>query len=223
MKGKITRFFSGKGYGFATDENNESRFFHISDVVNEDQGIVVGSKIEFIPSTSDKGLICKKVTLISSKKKSFFSIGNTNIKVKNIKEFGTSTDLYRIKSIKVPVYELNLNYVSKRATMGKNPLKWLLLPEKYKATVKKVEVPIHMFSEYYDEGKKMYHLPYKKVLSGDKITNEKDAGPTGIKASNAKEVYMKYLFVTTYQNDNYRFYEDEIDIKERLAELEESC
>jgi hypothetical protein len=86
-----------------------------------------------------------------------------------------------------------------------------------------VEVPIHMFSEYYDEGKKMYHLPYKKVLSGDKITNEKDAAPTEIKASNAKEVYMKYLFVTTYQNDNYRFYEDEIDIKERLAELEESC
>jgi hypothetical protein len=79
-----------------------------------------------------------------------------------------------------------------------------------------------MFSEYYYEGKKMYNLPYKKVLAGDKITNEKDAG-TEIKASNTKEVYMKYLFVTTYQNDNYRFYEDEIDIKEQLAELEDSC
>lgn len=33
-------------------------------------------------------------------------------------------------------------------------------------------------------------------------------------------VTLKYLFVTTYQNDNYKFSEDEIDIDEALKQLE---
>lgn len=31
---------------------------------------------------------------------------------------------------------------------------------------------------------------------------------------------LKYLFVTTYQNDNYKFSEEEIDIDEVLRQLE---
>lgn len=32
---------------------------------------------------------------------------------------------------------------------------------------------------------------------------------------------VRYLFITTYQNDNYKFFESEIDIDETLKMLEE--
>lgn len=34
MKAKVVKYFDEKGYGFVRDENGESRFFHISDVVD---------------------------------------------------------------------------------------------------------------------------------------------------------------------------------------------
>ena len=31
----------------------------------------------------------------------------------------------------------------------------------------------------------------------------------------------KYLYITTYQNDNYKFYENEIDIDEVMKKIDE--
>lgn len=225
MRGRVTNYLDDKGFGFVKDENGENRFFHISNVVGMND-ITKGSLVEFSPSKNEKGLICLKINVVKRTKSNFISVGNTNIKVSNIKEFGVSYSS-NIKAIKTPIYERNQEYFDKKVAAGKNPLKHILLPKKIINTALYVEVPKSEFEirrrkggDYfsdYDE----YVLPYVLI----RITptyNEKDYSRiTIINENDVKFIYWKYLYITTYQNDNYQFYEDDIDIDETTDKLNE--
>jgi hypothetical protein len=90
----------------------------------------------------------------------YIKIGDTRIKIENIKTFGTSID--KTKGSPVPPY---LIYMGIKEVLNSG--------------------------KFFEGVKKGYNPPDRE-----------------------------YLFVTTYQNDNYKFYSDEINIKETLEELE---
>lgn len=129
-----------------------------------------------------------------------------------------------MKAIKVPVYKINPEYIIKKENAGKKPFKRLFLPAKYIKTEEYTEVPESEF--YYqprdfDHERSSYYLSYRMVKINGEINKveESEYDQMEIIEENAKKVYLKYLYVSTYQNDNYRFYENEIDIEMSLSEL----
>lgn len=225
MRGRVTKFFNEKGYGFITDENGESRFFHISNVIVNAGEISTGSIVNFQPHSNEKGLTCLKIEVLKRNRANFISVHHTNIKVSNIKEFGVSKST-TIKAIKAPIFKLNPEYVRKKDMAGKNLFKKLLLPGKYIETGEYKEVSKNEFTKVTIKGNEFsydhdeYRLPYILVKTVAGIVKDHDRY-TRIDENEAKKVYWKYLYITTYQNDNYQFYEDDINIDETLAELDE--
>ena len=65
-RGQVKRFFSGKGYGFITEEGGQDIFFHLSDV--ESQGLPrQGQEVEFRIKETDKGPRAVNVKFLSEK------------------------------------------------------------------------------------------------------------------------------------------------------------
>lgn len=63
-RGQVKRFFSGKGYGFITEEGGQDIFFHLSDV--ESQGLPrLGQEVEFGVKETDKGPRAVNVRFLS--------------------------------------------------------------------------------------------------------------------------------------------------------------
>jgi cold shock CspA family protein len=63
MTGKITKYFEDKGYGFISNDNGESYFFHISKVKNQDE-IERGRTVEFTFGENEKGLVATDVEIV---------------------------------------------------------------------------------------------------------------------------------------------------------------
>jgi cold shock CspA family protein len=63
MTGRIIKYFEDKGYGFISNEEGESYFFHISKVQNQDE-IERGRSVEFSPEENDKGLVATNVQIL---------------------------------------------------------------------------------------------------------------------------------------------------------------
>jgi cold shock CspA family protein len=223
MKGRVIKYFDEKGYGFIKDENGDKRFFHISNVKGIDE-ITRGSLVKFSPSKNEKGLVCLDIEVL--KKPQFISVGNTNIKISNIKQFGVAESEER-KGIKVPVYRLNPEYVRKRNEVGNNIFKKLFLPPMYLESEEYVEVRLSEFSIYERAGNEFrpsyyyYELPYLFVRTSTTKIDKDHQFRTIIREDEVKFSYWRYLYITTYQNDNYKFYEYEIDIEKTLSELNE--
>ncbi len=97
MKGKIIRYFEEKGYGFIKDEEGESRFFHITDVINT-TSITLFSDVAFDPSSNNKGGIAKNIKVIEAEKiPKFIIFGDVRIKLSNIKSYGMDVNKYTNK------------------------------------------------------------------------------------------------------------------------------
>ena len=79
MKGVITKYFSDKGYGFILGEDDNSYYFHISKFKNRNEFEEnfqeyyryrfddTCYQINFVPSTSDRGLCAINITLTDEK------------------------------------------------------------------------------------------------------------------------------------------------------------
>lgn len=213
MKGRVIKYVQDKGFGFVKDENNESRFFHLSNVNGIDE-ISVGKLVEFSPAKNEKGLICLDINVISSKKHvennqkpKFITIGNNNIKISNIKEFGISIG-NKIKAAKVPIYRENPDH--KNGGFLKK-----LLRSKYIGTESYTEIPYKDLTLFEGE----YILPYHMVRDSSNSVKKVNL-QLSLKKSKVKFVYWRYLYITTYQNDNYQFYEYEYEIDKTLSELQ---
>lgn len=74
MKGRVSRYFQAKGYGFIKDENGESRFFHTSNVKGLND-ISEGSLVEFTPAKNQKGLACIDIKVFNERKPVFIALG----------------------------------------------------------------------------------------------------------------------------------------------------
>ncbi|MGD6834543.1 cold-shock protein [Sutcliffiella halmapala] len=182
MKGRVTKFFQDKGFGFIKDENGDSRFFHVSNIKGYDE-ILEGSIVRYEPGESKKGLLATNVMLVH-KNKDFITIGDTNIRLKNIKNYGIT----------------------------------------YETEVEVIEIPIN-----YTTGQKAFNrtLGVFQFIVG---LTERDAGMSsdGINSFSKgyiqeikRDVHYKVLYITTYQADNFRFHEKEVnfDIDEKYNEL----
>ncbi len=57
MKGKIKFFNSAKGYGFITMEGNKDIFFHVSELLDQDDsiGLMTDNEVEFEIGKGTKG------------------------------------------------------------------------------------------------------------------------------------------------------------------------
>ncbi|WP_369355876.1 cold-shock protein [Lysinibacillus capsici] len=87
MKGRVTKIFQDKGYGFIKDEVGESRFFHVSNIKGFDE-LFEGSVVTFNPSQNTKGLQATEIMVLNTNNKAFISFGSTNVRLNNIKNFG---------------------------------------------------------------------------------------------------------------------------------------
>lgn len=99
MKGRVYKFFNDKGYGFITGEDDESYFFHITQLTNAST-INVGYLVEFDVSNTPKEKQAQQIRTVQamSSNKRFITIGNERIKLSNIKSYG--------KSYEYAIYEI---------------------------------------------------------------------------------------------------------------------
>lgn len=143
MKGKIKTYNDKNGFGFILGEDGKDYFFHISKVKSIDN-IQRGQTVEFSPAKNEKGLVAENVYI--KEIVNFIVIGDTRIKVSNIKSYGISS-----KDHGIPEWNCDKTKITGM-------------------------ISIHDYN---------------------------------------------YLYITTYQNDNYTFTDKEIDIYKKCLELDE--
>lgn len=98
MEGKVVKCFDDKGYGFISDSEGNSRFFHISDVKSKEK-IENYCNVKFSPATNEKGMTAKDVFIIIDTRPLFITLGDIRIKLTNIKDYGMSSE---IRNIPIP-------------------------------------------------------------------------------------------------------------------------
>lgn len=161
----------------------------------------------------------------------FIAINDVRIKASNIKNYGVSEDtkylaaVYKIKYESIGFIFSHTEYskekTDKKVVIDKNEYDWIK---------NNGESPIYgLFDE---DDSNVYIGDSANVPEGvichaiEKRTDQYGftyAGDTMIKAT-PEDVWCekkKYLYITTYQNDNYKFYENEIDIDEVMKKIDE--
>ncbi len=178
--------------------------------------------------------------------KTFVNIGGNRIKVSNIKNFGISYETeYYAKVYKINIEEYGVGFLGGLlfATFDKE------IPESsYKVTDKTdTNYKMEISEDEYTKIKKGKILPIYAQVEKDNICNcyvkrdlydgtyiilaqQKGKWEDGeyvdgniLSVATPDDVFeekIRYLYITTYQNDNFTFYEDECDIDEKLAELD---
>lgn len=145
---------------------------------------------------------------------SFVTINNTSIKLSNIKSFGVSSTYDRFMDIQI--YEL---------IEPKKDSKWFskALHYLFNETLKPTGEYIRMNNkEYYNILNYERRVPYyirdeNKELKLRK-TGERDGVMPVIDDKN-KKGKSKYLYITTFQNDNYQFFDDQIEVNKEHKKL----
>lgn len=217
MRGRIKRYFSDKGYGFIAGEDGVDYYFHISNVRTAVQ-ITQGSVVEFdvVRANDKKNNKAVNIKIIEVKDRPLFiEIGNTRLKLSNIKNYGIGRSSEKIlKSVKVKTYKRSLN----KTPIIKFICKYNYEPAGY------ADITIE---EYNTESRKL-RIREINGLSSDEIDLYNEINPKAyILNPNAtyppiirddKEQmlhredfvlsydYLEYVYITTYQNDNYTFY-----------------
>lgn len=166
MNGRIKMYDANKGFGFILGSDNSEYFFHISHVENQ-QEVKKGMKVTFRPTRTLRGEGAVSIHIDSNNyktKPTFIVVGDTRIKLSNIKEYGISSGtLYFYKEmVEDPDAEGFIAFL-----IGGR-----------KATGRLIEISRE---DYNDD---------REYLGEEKL---------------AKKV--NYLYITTYQGQNYTFYE----------------
>ncbi len=177
--------------------------------------------------------------------KTFVNICGNRIKVSNIKHFGISSNIkYYAK-----VYEASIDFKGSfagglaRILTGIGTLyeinrncedynRWEISEGEYLDIKNGLKRPIYLLIDKDDIDK----IKLKRVCSLDDgesylvKSQEVSTYELGVEqkgsiliTSTPDDVFeekTRYLYITTYQNDNFTFYEDECDIDEKLAELD---
>lgn len=209
MKGRIKNYNEQKGFGFILGNDNQDYFFHISDV-NTFEPLKRGDFVEFVPSENKKGQCAKKVK-VSSKSQSakFVQIENTNIRVSNIKNYGIAKD----KNASVPrrcFYEVKVKYTAFHQFVS---VVDALLTDGFDFTSIPSGEDVFLVNpdDYSKFGKAP---PYSK---GEILDHACEV--VSCELIEEKEKIVNYLYVTTFQGDNYQFYNDIYKYKAMLDNL----
>lgn len=195
MKGRIKNYNEQKGFGFILGNDNQDYFFHISDV-NTFEPLKRGDFVEFVPSENKKGQCAKQVEVHSNQKAKFVQIENTNIRVSNIKSYGISHYISS-RSYEVEIKRCILTEMVDRLLTGDLSIDF-----------QKEGVYLIPPDDYSTFGKAP---PYSK---GEILKNRWE-----VISCELKEEVVNYLYVTTFQGDNYQFHNDIYKYKAMLDNL----
>lgn len=205
MLGRIKMFKQDKGYGFILGEDGNDYFIHISDIITLEE-ISIGLIVSFEPNENDKGRIAKKVSVAVHKKPTFITFDNIRIKSTNIKNYGINKSArYYVK------------------IFDRNP----------RNSIFDFKTPIHTWNGLTEEIPESQYNAYVNGMSYDfehcTRRREKSKSYIGSEESGVRmpksDLIVKelsYLFVTTYQNDNYIFWENEtsFNIYDKCKEID---
>lgn len=222
MTGKVKMYNEDKGYGFIAGEDGTDYFVHAS-AVSSAETLYRGANVSFDPGENERGKIARKVLIVQPvNRPTFIQFGDVRIKLSNIKNYGIDT----CNASFVKVYEYDAQIVKeherKQADIKKAGglralfyIPWSVDPYVWKgkrayisASNKRTESFNGDVSEYWPSYKKnedgTIELDYQKT--DDEVITEQ----------------QHYLYVTTYQGDNFRFIEHEtdFDIFEKCKELD---
>lgn len=161
-------------------------------------------------------------------KKQFIILGNIRIRVSNIKSYGISSEERFYEKI----------YIGIEVSHSRSGLPKLLLGEKYTTLELEWKGDMELIDDdrYSDISKKNYYecdeeyrrCGCKSMIYCNTYKLYKKTGSNEIlesdQFSTIDEVVLerrdKYLYITTFQRDNYRFFEDEFNIFEKCRELD---
>lgn len=238
MRGRIKRYFSDKGYGFIAGEDGVDYYFHISNVRTAVQ-ITQGSVVEFdvVRANDKKNNKAVNIKIIEVKDRpQFIQLGGTRVKLSNIKNYGISSNGKVLMKAEVKTYT---------ECIVVDCSHWFFNKEYYDYEYH--DKHLLSFDEYYDE---IEQLNYALEKGYDKSECDKDKMPKAFvyseskkKLTRAEDKFLEkddfiltyadcyYLYVTTYQGDNYTFYEygnyhlndsskASFNIREKLQELD---
>ncbi len=226
MKGRVKMFNEEKGYGFILGDDANDYFVHITEVKSVDT-LTRGTIVEFQPAETERGKVAKGVSVSESvvKRPAFVELGNTRIKLSNIKNYGISSVpvYYGVVVKKVEhdhMYQGLFGWTNKITSEWVDTGERVRLGESLEEAISALE-KAGMLS-WSDPGmngrRRRYH---RFIKENGEIKRERDWHSSDIeRVTECKNV--DYLYVTTYQNDNYRFVADTagFDIHAKCKELD---
>lgn len=209
MTGRVKMYNEDKGYGFIVGEDGSDYFVHAS-AVSGTEPLYRGANVTFNPSENERGKIAKTVSMVdTAKQSSFIQLGNVRVKLGNIKNYGISKcDSYYYK-----VYEYDPQLAkqiedSNRKKRGLfKTLSSLFSEQPYKWKGKKIYIA--SFSKE-DALRKAGIDPYYPNGAPRAYKQEPDGTLELCDGGDFLEIEESYLYVTTYQNDNFRFPEGSV-------------
>lgn len=228
-----------KGFGFILGEDGNDYFFHISQIKSMELPENY-SKVDFTPSRNEKGLLANEIIVIKNLGSKFIVLGNERIKANNIKNYGiSSTENYYQRIYEPIICEDNiLDKVF--AKLNAPSYYYIDTGEWYEISSKRYSAIAGGSQKY------LYIVKLKRGhFLGDSSTN-KVAEIDGIYDLNdhihrfediessyykykagrddVKKVIEEYLYITTYQGDNFKFYKSEasFDIYAKCNEIDEA-
>lgn len=149
---------------------------------------------------------------MKDKRGKFILLGNTRIKIGNIKDYGISSKMKDYEKI-YEVVERSGGIVLK-FLLGNIKLVWNGEVEKITADRwnELSESSKHSQEVRNEHVRYWYEYTYKRYKNekGEVVTAN-DLGAVATLENSVVEKEIKYLYITTFQNDNFRFYEDEVD------------
>lgn len=244
MKGRIKRFIEDKGYGFITGEDGQDYFFHISqvrDMVEIKNCMIV--EFDVADGKRGKNAVNIRVTEQNNSPSKFITCGNTNIRLNNITQygFGEYPVLYEKVFRKITVYdattwaavffhreETELEFkgwychraISKDEAdyfVNDDGTVWNRLSWSEKDDT--CDILARLDCRDKEEYERCSYVP--TLISNGNTGEIKRCGPSKEKKEIFAVQYKKYLYITTYQNDNFTFKETEVDfdIYEKYNEI----
>jgi cold shock CspA family protein len=225
MRGRIKIYDSNKGFGLIVGEDNHDYFFHISKMKSIEQPYE-GSIVNFLPKQGDKALVAEAEKVViqkQSQRPDIIKIGNTRIKLNNIKNYGISVqDRYYLKVYKSQKRKGILNQFLDISDYIHNGMKTEISYATANDLLRGKTVEKQVFLN-----KGQFHYT-NRTVNGSNLEYAKYDGLHSIDSSESDEsdksdlihIKEKYLYLTTYQKDKYTFYNSEIDIEEKLNELD---
>lgn len=241
MRGRIKRFIEDKGYGFITGENGQDYFFHISqvrDIVEIKNWMIVN--FDIVDGKKGKNAVNIRVSEQNNTSR-FITCGNTNIRLNNIKQYSIGTYFIVYKKIFTKT-------IIKKERKGFLGIKRIESIPIYKPTsewdrcyysLDQKVFTDEIYNEYngksiadMDEHYNVHNYEMKTICYRDKngdISMDNSVNWKNVKIDMSLPVigYLykfeekKYLKITTFQRDSYRFGETEVnfDVVEKYNEI----
>lgn len=234
LQGRIKMYNSQKGFGFIIGEDGKDYFFHISNIKSIElpqQGYIV----EYNTEKGEKGYVAKNIKVQKTDKKPIFiSFGNTRIKINSIKNYGISTDTgYYEKTTRMNKRSIsNPNFLEK--IRGTVHIYWSYTGEDIEIDQERYDDVMnyrcHNKYAFFKKGEKVPEFSryrnYDNITEYNWITASEDniymIGKSEATPEDVYSIKRTYLYVTTYQKDNYTFYQNEVswNIVEKRNELD---